>query len=398
LEKEMKFDSLVVHAGDRKKNGGGVISSTTPIHLGTTYFYESAATLDRIFGHEEEGFSYARFNNPTSDALEQLTTALEGGHGSLACASGMAALHIAFQAALTDRPLRILAAQSIYGATIKLFDQVLGPLGVETSYVDICNLAAVEKAISEGKPGCVFMETVSNPTLRVGAVDEVAKLTRAAGIPLVVDSTFSTPMLMRPLAAGANIVVHSATKYLAGHGDVLGGIVVSDADNHQIVRTISRVCGPVMGPFESYLTMRGIKTLAVRFERQCENAAKLAKWLGSHPSVERVYYPADPQHPDAVTIKRLFAPGLFGAIVSFEIKNADRAGVMAFMDRLKMIVPGSSLGDVHTLLLYPAMASHRDVPPKLRARLGITDNLVRVSLGIEAVEDVIDDLTQALPD
>lgn len=393
----MKFDSLVVHAGDRKRNGGGVISSTTPIHLGTTYFYESAETLDRIFGHEEEGFSYARFSNPTSDALEQLTTTLEGGHGSLACASGMAALQIAFQAALTDRPLRILAAQSIYGATIKLFDQVLGPLGVETSYVNICDLAAVEKAIGEGSPGCVFMETVSNPTLRVGAVDEVAKLTKAAGIPLVVDSTFSTPMLMKPLSAGANIVVHSATKYLAGHGDVLGGIVISDAEHHQIVRTLSRVCGPVMGPFESYLTMRGIKTLAVRFERQCENAARLAKWLGSQPSVERVYYPADPQHPDAATIKRLFAPGLFGAIVSFEIGNAGRTGVMAFMDRLKMIVPGSSLGDVHTLLLYPAMASHRDVPPKLRARLGITDNLVRVSLGIEAIEDVIEDLGQALP-
>jgi cystathionine beta-lyase/cystathionine gamma-synthase len=392
----MKFDSLVVHAGDRKRNGGGVVSSTTPIHLGTTYFYENAATLDRIFAHEEEGFSYARFNNPTSDALEQLTTAIECGHGSLACASGMAALQIAFQAALTDRPLRILAAQSIYGATIKLFDQVLGPLGIETSYVDICDLAAVEKAISESKPGCVFMETVSNPTLRVGAIDEVAKLTRAAGIPLVVDSTFSTPMLMKPLTVGANIVVHSATKYLAGHGDVLGGIVISDAEHHEVVRTISRVSGPVLGPFESYLTMRGIKTLAVRFERQCENAAMLAEWLRAQPSVNRVYYPADPQHPDAATIKRLFAPGLFGAIVSFEIKDADRAGVMDFMDRLKMVVPGTSLGDVHTLLLYPAMASHRDVPPKLRARLGITDNLVRVSLGIEAVEDVIEDLSQAL--
>lgn len=391
----MKFDSLVVHAGDRKRNGG-VVSSTTPIHLGTTYFYENAEKLDRIFAHEEEGFSYARFNNPTSDALEQLTTALEGGHGSLACASGMAALQIAFQAALTDRPLRILAAQSIYGATIKMFDQVLGPLGIETTYVDICDLGAVEKAITDGKPGCVFMETVSNPTLRVGAIDEVAKLTRAAGIPLIVDSTFSTPMLIKPLAAGANIVVHSATKYLAGHGDVLGGIVISDAENHEIVRTISRVSGPVLGPFESYLTMRGIKTLAVRFERQCENAAKLAAWLQTQPAVERVYYPADPQHPDAATIKRLFAPGLFGAIVSFAIKGADRTGVMAFMDRLKMIVPGTSLGDVHTLLLYPAMASHRDVPPKLRARLGITDNLVRVSLGIEAVEDVIEDLGQAL--
>ncbi len=392
----MKFDSLVVHAGDRKRGRGAVIPSTTPIYLGTTYFYENAATLDRIFAHEEEGFSYGRYDNPTSHALEDLTTALEGGHGSLACASGMAALQIAFQAALLDRAPHILSAQSIYGATIKLFDQVLGPLGVETSYVDICDLKAVEKAIAEKKPGCVFMETISNPLLRVGEIDKIANLTRAAGIPLVVDSTFSTPMLIKPLELGANIVVHSATKYLAGHGDVLGGIVVSDAEHHETVRTISRIAGPVMGPFESYLTMRGIKTLALRFGRQCENACKLATWLASHPAVERVYYPADPRHPDAAAVKRLFAPELFGAIVSFEIKGLDKPGVMAFMDRLKMVVPGTSLGDVHTLLLYPVMASHRDVAPKVRERMGIRENLVRVSLGIEAAEDVMADLDQAL--
>src|SRR6185312_15207155 len=356
----MKFDSLVVHAGDRKRNGG-VIPSTTPIHLGTTYFYESAATLDRVFGHEEEGFSYARYNNPTSEALEELTTAMERGHGSLACASGMAALQIALQAALIDRAPRIVAAQSIYGASIKLFDQVFGSLGVETHYVDICDLKAVQQAITEHKPVCVFMEVVSNPLLRVGAVDEVAKLAKPAGSALVVDNTFSTPMLLQPLALGANMVVHSATKYLAGHGDVLGGIVVSDEEHHEVVRNLSRISGPVLGPFESYLTMRGIKTLALRFGRQCDNACKLANWLSSHPQVERVYYPGDPRHPDAATVKRLFTPGLFGAMVSFELKDAGKQDVMAFMDRLKMVVPGTSLGDVHTLLLYPVMASHRDV-------------------------------------
>jgi cystathionine gamma-synthase/methionine-gamma-lyase len=395
LEKKMKFDSLVVHAGDRKRDGG-VIPSTTPIHLGTTYFYESAATLDRVFGHEEEGFSYARYNNPTSEALEELTTAMEGGRGSLACASGMAALQIAFQAALMDRAPRIVAAQSIYGASIKLFDQVFGSLGVETQYVDICDLAAVEKAIAEKKPGCVFMEVVSNPLLRVGAVDEVAKLAKASGSALVVDNTFSTPMLLQPLALGANMVVHSATKYLAGHGDVLGGIVVSDEEHHETVRNLSRISSPVLGPFESYLTMRGIKTLALRFGRQCDNACKLANWLSSHPQVDRVYYPGDPRHPDAETVKRLFAPGLFGSMVSFELKDAGKQDVMAFMDRLKMVVPGTSLGDVHTLLLYPVMASHRDVAPKVRARMGIKENLVRISVGIEALEDIIADLDGAL--
>jgi cystathionine beta-lyase/cystathionine gamma-synthase len=391
----MKFDSLVVHAGDRKR-GGGVVPSTTPIHLGTTYFYDSAATLDRVFAHEEEGFSYARYANPTSEALEELTTAMENGHGSLACASGMAALQIAFQTALTDRAPRVLAAQSVYGATIKLLDQVFGPLGIETSYIDICDLEAVKKAIGSKQPGCVFMETVSNPLLRVGAIDEIAKLTKAAGIPLIVDNTFSTPMTIRPLDLGANIVVHSATKYLAGHGDVLGGIVVSDAEYHETVRTISRVAGPVMGPFESYLTMRGIKTLALRFARQCDNACKVANWLASHPAVDRVYYLADPRHPDAATVKRLFTAGLYGGIVSFEIKDADKEAVMSFLDRLKMVVPGTSLGDVHTLLLYPVMSSHRDVSPGVRERMGIRENLVRVSLGIEAAEDVIADLDQAL--
>ncbi len=242
------------------------------------------------------------------------------------------------------------------------------------------------------------MESISNPILRVGAIDKIAELSHAAGAALVVDSTFSTPMLVKPLKLGADIVVHSATKYLAGHGDVLGGIVVSNEAHHETVRTISRITGPVLGPFEAYLTMRGIKTLALRFARQCENACKVASWLKSHPNVDRVNYPADPSHPDAADIKRLFSPGLFGAIVSFEIKGADKPKVMSFMDRLNMIVPGTSLGDVHTLLLYPVMASHRDVSPRMRERMGIRENLVRVSLGIEAAEDIISDLDQALRD
>lgn len=391
----MKFDSLVVHAGDRKRKGG-VVPSTTPIHLGTTYFYDSAETLDRVFGHEEEGYSYARYNNPTLDALEDLTTQLEEGHGSLACASGMAALQVAIQAALTDRAPRVVAAHSIYGATVKLFDQILAPLGVETFYVEISDLNAVKQAIADRKPGCVFMESISNPILRVGAIDKIADAAHAEGAALVVDSTFSTPMMVKPLKLGANIVVHSATKYLAGHGDVLGGIVVSDEAHHEIVRTISRIAGPVLGPFEAYLTMRGIKTLALRFTRQCDNACKVASWLKSHPKVDRVYYAADPAHPDADNIRRMFTPGLFGAIVTFEIKDADKRAVMSFMDRLNMIVPGTSLGDVHSLLLYPTMASHRDLAPRMRERMGIRENLVRISVGIEAAEDIIADLDRAL--
>lgn len=392
----MNFETQVVHTGDRKRIPQRGTPSTTPIYLSSTYFYETAETLDRIFGHEEEGPSYSRYTNPTNEALEELTTALEGGFGSLATSSGMTALQLAFQAALLDKAPRIVSAEAIYGATMKMLDVVLAPFHIETTYVDICDLAAVKATIERVKPGCVFMETISNPVLRVGDIEEIAKIAQANGATLIVDSTFSTPMLQKPLAAGANIVVHSATKYFAGHGDVLGGIIVSDEEHHETVRTLSRVVGGTLGPFESYLTMRGMKTLALRFERQCQNAAALAAWLSTHRSVEKVHYCGDPNHPDAACIKKSFTPGLFGAILSFEIKGADRAAVLQFMDRLKLIVPGTSLGDVHTLLLYPLIASHRDVAPKLRARQGIHDNLVRISAGIEALDDIKADLDAAL--
>jgi cystathionine gamma-synthase/methionine-gamma-lyase len=392
----MKFDSQVVHAGDRKHRGGTAVPSTTPIHLSTTYFYDSAAQLDRVFGHEEEGFSYSRYGNPTNEALEDLVTTLENGYGSLATASGMAALNLALQAALLDRRRSIVAANSIYGTTVKMIEQLFCSFGVEVRYVDICDLDAVGKAIEETQAGCVFMESVSNPLLRVGRIDRIAQLAHASGAALIVDNTFATPMLLRPLDLGADMVVHSATKFLAGHGDVLGGVIVSNEEHHETVRSLARAAGPVLGPFESYLTMRGIKTLAVRFERQCRNADALAKWLAAHPRIERVYYCSGANHPDHCAIKDHFASGLYGALLSFEIKDAGRQNVLSFMDRLKMIVPGSSLGDVHTLLLYPAMSSHRDISPKMRERMGIRDNLVRVSAGIEAGEDIIMDLDSAL--
>lgn len=392
----MKFESQVVHAGDRKRRKDAVVPSTTPIQLATTYFYDSATTLDRVLGHEEDGFCYARYASPTNAALEELCAALEHGHGALATASGMSAVQIALQAALVDRPHSVIASNSIYGATIGMLDQLFSTFETSVTYVDICDLDALQNAVAEHEPGCIFIESISNPLLRVGDLQRIAELARNAGAALVVDNTFATPMLMRPLQFGANIVVHSVTKYLAGHGDVLGGVVVSDEAHHETVRMLSRLAGPVLGPFESYLTMRGIKTLALRFERQCNNARAVANWLSNHPRVERVYYCADPSHPDACNIKRLFAQGLFGAILSFEIKDASRDDILAFMDRLKMIVPGTSLGDVHSLLLYPVMASHRNVSPKMRERVGIRDNLVRLAAGIEAPDDIIADLDAAL--
>ena len=390
----MKIASKAVHSGDRRKPAAH-IPTTTPIYTASTYCYETTEELDKVFGEEIQGVSYSRYGNPTNDALEELLTSLEGGAGSLATSSGMSAIQIAVTAALLDRRKSILAASALYGATIKLLMQVLEPFGVEFRFVDICDLHAVRAAMEEMKPGCVFMETISNPLLRVGQIDKIAEMCRASDAALVVDNTFATPLMVRPLDLGAHMVVHSLTKYLAGHGDVLGGAVICDADHLPVVRQLSRTYGPVLGPFESYMTMRGIKTFPLRMERQCRNACRLASWLAAHPAVERVYYPADPNHPDAAVVSRLFPKDLYGAMVSFELKGAGKQDVFRWMDGLKMIVRGTSLGDVHSMVLYPVMASHRDISPKQRERMGIRENLLRMSVGIEDFDDITADLSGA---
>jgi cystathionine gamma-synthase/methionine-gamma-lyase len=391
----MKFESKTVHVGDRKK-AGNYIPVTTPIYTASSYAYESMDQLDRVFGREEQGPSYARYDNPTVNALQELVNELEGGHGTLACSSGMMAMHLAVLAALVDRPKRVVAGHVLYGATTNMLMTVFSALGIETTFADASDPAAFEAAIKAAKPGAVVVESITNPLLRVCALDKIAGMARAAGAPLIVDNTFATPMLMRPLELGASIVIHSATKYLAGHGDVLGGLVISDAENFETLNTLLRVLGPNLGPFEAYLTMRGIKTLALRMEKQCTNACRLASWLKTHPRIERVHFPGDPSHPDAANVKRLLPPDLFGAMVTIELKDAGKAEVFAFMEKLKMIVCATSLGDVHTMILYPAMSSHREISPKHRERSGIRDNLVRISTGIEAIEDIIADLDQAL--
>jgi cystathionine gamma-synthase/methionine-gamma-lyase len=391
----LKLHTKVVHTGDRKKAGQHV-PVTTPIHTAASYFYESMEQLDRVFGQEEKGFSYARYENPSTAALEELVAALESGHGALACASGMSAIHMAIETALVDRRRSIVAANALYGATVSLLMQVMQPAGVAVTFVDVCDLDALCAAVADAKPGCILVEAISNPLLRVGQMDRIAAIAREAGAALVVDSTFATPLILRPLELGANLVAHSATKYLSGHGDVLGGVVVSDEEHNGTLRSLSRTIGPVMGPFEAYLTMRGIKTFALRMERQCANACRVASWLAAHPRIAHVYFPASSDHPDAATIRRLFPPNLYGAIISFELKDAGRDEVFRFMDALRLIVRATSLGDVHSMMLYPVMSSHREISPKHRERMGISDGLVRLSVGIEAAEDIIEDLEQAL--
>jgi cystathionine gamma-synthase/methionine-gamma-lyase len=391
----LKIHTKAVHAGDRKRAGAHV-PVTTPIHTATSYFYESMAQLDRVFADEEKGYCYARYDNPSAAALEELMCALETGDAALACASGMAALHTAILSALTDRRRSIVAANAMYGATVSLLMNVFEPLGVSVRFADICDLASLRAVVAEAQPGCIVMESISNPLLRVGEIDRIAAIAKQVGAALVVDNTFATPLLVRPLELGAHFSVHSVSKYLGGHGDVLGGVVVTLRQNAESLRALGRAIGPLLGPFECYLTMRGIKTFPLRMERQCANACQVASWLAAHARVERVYFTGDAQHPDAAAIRRLFPPNLYGAMVSFEIKEAGREEIFRFMDALKMVVRATSLGDVHSMMLYPVMSSHRELSPKHRERMGIRDNLVRLSVGIEAPEDIVADLEQAL--
>ena len=390
-----RMQTRAVHAGDRKTLEG-FVPVTTPIYTGSSFIYKDVESLDKVFGREADGPSYARYSNPTNDALEELMSSLESGAGALACSSGMAALQVALATALTDRRKCVVASESLYGASISLLMKVFDPLGVQIRFFDFCNLDAVNQAVIDSKPGALLMETITNPILRVAEVDRIAQIAKSAGAALIVDNTFATPLIIRPLETGANFVVHSLTKYLAGHGDVLGGIVISDEENLEPLRAYSRIVGPVLGPFESYLAMRGIKTFPLRMERQCGNACRVATALAANPSIERVFYPADPKHPDAEAIRRIFAPNLYGAVVSFELKDARQPDIFRFMNALKLIVPATSVGDVHSMVLYPFMSSHREVSPKHRQRMGIGESLVRLSVGIEGVDDIIADLERAL--
>jgi cystathionine gamma-synthase/methionine-gamma-lyase len=391
----VNLHTKAVHAGERRK-AAAQTPVTTPIYTAASYSCDSMEQLDRIFGREEEGYCYARYDNPTNAALEAQVNALENGHGALACASGMVALQMALATALMDRRRSIVAADALYGASVGLLMNVFEPSGVSVRFAGVCNLDGLRAVVREVRPGCILMEAISNPLLRVGQIDRIAEIAREAGAALIVDSTFATPLLLRPLELGAHFSVHSLTKFLSGHGDVLGGVVISDAEHYEALRRLSRTIGPVLGPFESYLAMRGIKTFPLRMERQCANARLVADWLAAHGRVERVYFTGDPAHPDAAAIRRLFPPGLFGAMVSFEVRDAGKPEIFRFMDALKTIVRATSLGDVHSMMLYPAMSSHRELSPKHRERMGIRDNLVRLSVGIEAPEDIIGDLEQAL--
>ncbi|MFV9506237.1 MAG: trans-sulfuration enzyme family protein [Oscillochloridaceae bacterium umkhey_bin13] len=389
----------LVHAGERA-SAGGAQPTTTPIHTATTYLYPNLAALDTAFA-EGTGYLYTRYGNPSVAALEAVLATAEGARGAVAYGSGMAALHAALLAACTPRgetnprPACILAARDLYGSTMVLLDQILAPLGATVCYADLCDLEAAAAAIDTYQPQVVLVESLSNPLLRVTDLAALANLCRPVGARLIVDATLATPVLQRPLSLGADLVVHSATKYLGGHGDVAGGMVAARTSLlHATLVRQARLLGASLGPFEAQQIQRGMKTLALRIERQCANAAHVAQALAQHPAVTQVYYPGLPEHPQHTLAAQTFG-GRFGGMVSCELRGG-AAAVAPFVDRLQIFLPATTLGDLYSLVSVPAIASHRELSPAQRAERGISDCLVRLSIGIEAVADLLADLEQAL--
>jgi cystathionine beta-lyase/cystathionine gamma-synthase len=387
----------LVHAGERQPPPRGVPAST-PIYATSTFTYGSMAETDRVFSGEDAGYVYTRYGNPTTAALEEALRVLEGGAAACAYATGMAALHAALFACELQTGSTVLASQDLYGATTDLLYTVFGSFGVKTVTADFARPAELREKAQEVKPRVLLAETISNPLLKVCDIDACAEVARETGARLVVDNTFASPYLCRPLEHGADFVVHSATKYLGGHADVMGGLVVArDAVDAAALVGIMKLAGGVLGVWEAHEVLRGLKTLAVRLDRQCSNAQRLAERLAAHPRVRRVHYPGLNTQPEAVEVLRrtLRAPHA-GALVTIELEEDSFDAAFRFMDALELCVRSTSLGDVFTGVLHPATSSHREVAPARRRRLGIADGLVRISVGIEEVEDVIADIEQAL--
>jgi len=390
----------LIHEGERAQPPDGR-PTATPIYTTATYLYESAEALDAAFA-SGEGYVYSRYGNPTVSALERVMAVAESGVGAVAFASGMAALHAAILAAGTPRGSThprirgILAARDLYGATTNLLNEFFAAQGIPVIGCDMCDLAAVDAAIAEHKPDVLLAEQISNPLLKVVDVAALAQRSKAAGARLVVDSTMTTPIVQRPLTLGADVVVHSATKYLGGHADTSGGIVVARASLvRDTLRRYSKLLGGVLGPFEAQLILRGIKTLALRMRQQCANAAAVATWLAARPEIARVYYPGLPSHPQHNLAAEAFG-GLFGAMVSFDLRDDDRTTLFRFIDSLQLILPATSLGDIYSLVTAPLISSHRDLTAEERAERGIGDGMIRLSVGIEDANDIIADLCAAL--
>lgn len=369
-----------------------------PVHRTTTYAFDTSREYADVLEGAREGYSYARIDNPTADAFAEAVAGLEGVGLSepvrgQAFASGMGALSTVFMA-LTEADAHVVAARSIYGNTHSLLDGLLRRFGVRTDFVDITDLDAVRAAVGP-RTRVVFTETISNPTMTVSDLPGLAQIAHAAGAVLVVDSTFASPAVCRPLEHGADVVVHSATKYIGGHSDTTGGVSVARETLTERIRSARVDLGPCLAPDEAYMLHRGLETLPLRVERQCRTAAAFAAALEGHPAVERVDHPSLESHPQAALADKLFDQGRHGAVVTVHPRGGREAGT-AFADRLRVATLAASLGGTHTLAGHVASTSHRNMSEDALAAAGISPSAVRFSIGLEDPQDLIEDALAAL--
>lgn len=385
-----KIETKVIHEGyDSEKYSG---SLAPPIFQTSTFTFETAEQGERRFAGEEKGYIYSRLGNPTVTMLEERMAALEHGEAALAFSSGMAAVS-AILFGLTKTGDHILCSQGVYGCTFGLLEMM------DQKYKISHNFSAMEsreQLLQALRPEtvCIYVETPINPTMKLVDLQMIAEVGKEKGIPVVVDNTFCSPYLQNPINFGCDVVIHSATKYICGHGDVIAGIAVGKKEFiEKIAMTTQKDIGGVISPFDAWLLLRGLKTLAVRMDRHCDNAAKLADYLLSHPKVANVFYPGDEQNPDfQIAQKQMRKPG---GLISFTL-NGNKATAQALMNELKLIKIAVSLGDAETLIQHPATMTHAVVPKESREEMGIDDTLLRLSVGLESWEDIRNDLEQAL--
>ena len=377
------FATRVIHAGQEPDPTTGALMP--PIYANSTYLQDSPGV--------HKGFDYGRSHNPTRFALERCVADLEGGARGFAFASGLATISTVLE--LIDAGSHVISGNDLYGGTFRLFDKVRQrSAGHRFSYVDLTDLSAFEASLQDDTR-MVMVETPTNPLLSLSDLAAIARICRARGIISVADNTFASPYIQRPLELGFDIVLHSTTKYLNGHSDVIGGIAVVGQNTELAERLgfLQNAVGAISGPFDAFLTLRGVKTLALRMERHCSNAQDLAQWLEQQPQVKRVYYPGLESHPQHELAKRQMRG--FGGMISVDL-NSDLAGARRFLENVKIFALAESLGGVESLIEHPAIMTHATIPPETRAKLGIGDGLVRLSVGVEDVEDLRADLAYAL--
>lgn len=391
MKKEMKVGTLCVHAGEAPDPLYG--AHTTPLYQTSTFVFESAEQGAARFSGEEGGYTYIRVvpNTPTHAVFVQKMAVLEGGETGQTFSSGMAAI-AAVALSQLKKGDHLVSNDVVYSSTYSLFSSILTKFGIEVSFVDTSDLEKVKNNLKKNTK-MVFLETPANPTMTICDIAEISKMAREIGVLSVVDNTFATPYFQRPLLLGADVVVHSSTKYIGGHADLLGGIVIGRREFVKSMRSVVNNIGATLGPHEAWLCIRGLKTLHLRMEKHARNAMEVAQFLEAHPKIEWVRYPGLPSHPQHEIAKKQMSG--FSGMISFGIKGGIEAG-RKLMNRVELCSLAVSLGSVDTLIQHPASMTHANISKEVRMKMGITDDMVRLSVGVEDSEDIIADLDQAL--